>query len=71
MNIKLGSALRKLRIDRAMTLQQLSKKSGVQIATLSRMEHDKAQGTVNNYNKISKAYGMKLSDLFKEIEEAL
>ncbi len=67
--LKLGAALRKLRTDRNMTLTQLSKLSGVQLATLSRMENDKMVGALESYAKIAKAYGMKLSELFRKIEE--
>ena len=52
-----------------MTFQQLSKLSGVQLATLSRMEHDKMVGHLNSDVKIAEAYRMKLSGLFNEIEK--
>lgn len=67
--IKLGTALRKLRTEHNMTLVQLSQLSGVQIATLSRMENDKAVGHLESYYKIAEAYGLKLSELFREIEK--
>ena len=66
--MKLGLNLRQLRLKKNMTLKELAKVSGVQIATLSRMEHNRMTGHLNSYEKIAKAYGMKLSELFKEIE---
>lgn len=68
-HLNFGNQLKKLRILHKYSLKQLSKLSGVQIATLSRRENDKAVGCLESYVKIAKAYGMKLSELFEEIEE--
>jgi len=51
-----------------MTLKELSEKSNVQVATLSRMEHDKMTGTLESHMAICKALGIPLSDFYREIE---
>jgi transcriptional regulator with XRE-family HTH domain len=51
-----------------MSLQQLSKLSGVHIGTLKRMESDKVGGHLNSYLKISKAYDMPPSQLFLALD---
>jgi len=67
--LKIGEALRNLRQRRKLSLVDLSKISGVQLATLSRMENNKAVGSLKNYKCIAKALGLKLSELFAELEK--
>lgn len=67
-DLKFGKALRVLRQQRNLTLKAMSKLSGVQLATLSRMENDKSIGNMKSYMNIAKALGLKLSELFGEIE---
>ena len=62
--LKTGEALRIVRQQRNLSLGELSKISGVQPATLSRMENNKAMGSLKNYMCIAKALGFKLSELF-------
>jgi transcriptional regulator with XRE-family HTH domain len=66
--MKLGNTVKKLRKERHLTLSDLSKQSGIQMATLSRIENHKANGSVNNYFRIAEALDMKLSELFLEYE---
>jgi quercetin dioxygenase-like cupin family protein len=66
--MKIGRKLKALRKDRKMTLKELSEKSGVQIATLSRMEHDIMTGTLESHISICRALGVTLSDFYKEVE---
>jgi DNA-binding Xre family transcriptional regulator len=63
---KIGGSLKNLRLRRKLSLRELSKISGVQIATLSRLENNKRQGTLTNYLCIAEAMGFKLSELFAE-----
>ena len=67
--MKIGKKLRILRKNRKMTLKELSEKSGVQIATLSRIEHDIMTGTLDSHMSICKALGISLSEFYREIEE--
>ena len=63
-----GKSLKVIRQRRKISLRGISDLSGVQIATLSRMESNKMVGTLRNYVNISRALGLKLSELFKELE---
>lgn len=66
--MKIGKKLGTLRRERKMTLKELSEKSSVQVATLSRMEHDKMTGTLESHIAVCKALGIPLSDFYREIE---
>ncbi len=66
--MKIGKKLKALRKDRKMTLKELSEKSGVAIATLSRMEHDIMVGTLESHINICKALGVSLADFYHELE---
>lgn len=65
----IGQALKSIRKKRNITLQKMSDLSGIQLATLSRMENNKVLGCLKNYVCIAKSLGMKLSELFTEIEK--
>lgn len=65
--MKIGDRIRQLRKTRKMTLVELSQKSGVQLATLSRMENLKMTGTLDSHINIAKALGVNLSELYKDI----
>lgn len=54
---------------RNLSLGELSKISGVQPATLSRMENNKAIGSLKNYMSIAKSLGLKLSELFAAMDK--
>ncbi len=68
--MELGRKLKSLRKERKMTLRELSEKSGVQIATLSRMENNSMTGTLDSHANICKAFGVSLADFYGEIESA-
>ncbi len=63
----IGQTLKKLREQRKMSLSILSKESGVQVATLSRIENLKMTGTLDSHMKIAKALGINLSELYTDI----
>ncbi len=56
----IGRTIRRLRIERNWTLRELSDKTGIQPATLSRMENNKMIGTLDAFNALSEAFKMKL-----------
>ena len=66
--IKIGEALRAIRKRNRLTLLEMSALSGVQSATLSRMENNKTTGRLDNYIAIANALGLRLSELFAETE---
>ena len=68
----IGNKMKELRKAKGVSLTELSEKSGVQLATLSRMENQKMTGTLESHIRIAKALGVDLTELYKDIEiEAL
>ncbi|MDP8299848.1 MAG: cupin domain-containing protein [Candidatus Tantalella remota] len=67
--MKVGRRIRQLRKDKNMTLEELSEKSGVALATLSRMENNKMTGTLDSHYRISKALSCSLSEFYRNIED--
>ena len=66
--MNLHEKLKSLRTQAGLTLQVLSKKSGVGIATLSRLENGSRKGTLRTHQKICDALDIELVDLFKETQ---
>ncbi|MBF0215634.1 MAG: helix-turn-helix transcriptional regulator [Candidatus Omnitrophica bacterium] len=67
--MELGHTLKELRKKKRLTLLELSNKSGVAIATLSRMENGRMTGTVGSHEQICKALDVSLSDLYRNLED--
>ena len=67
--MKIGSIIRQLRQNNDLTLEDLSKKSGMALATLSRIENDKMTGTLASHLKISRALGVTLAQLYSDLGE--
>ena len=65
--MELGKKIKDLRKTKNMKLKDLAEKSGVQIATLSRIEHLKMTGTLESHIKIAQALGVELIDLYKDV----
>lgn len=65
--IKLGKRLRELRQKQGLSLIELAKLSGQQIATLSRIEHDRMTGTVATHAKVAYFLNISLSEFYKGI----
>ena len=63
-----GQRIKELREAQRMLLTELSKKSGVQIATLSRIENLKMTGTLDSHMAIAKALGVDLPHLYRDLE---
>jgi len=60
--MKIGENIRKIRKARGIKLTELSNSSGVQIATLSRIENGKMQGTLDSLNSIAIVLGVTIND---------
>ena len=60
--------MKELRQKEGLSLIELAKASGVQIATLSRIEHDKMTGTVEAHAKIAYTLNTSLSDFYRGIK---
>ena len=63
----IGKQLKEIRQNKNMTLAQLAQKSGVQIATLSRIENDKMTGTLQSHLNIAQALAVDVTALYKDI----
>jgi transcriptional regulator with XRE-family HTH domain len=63
----IGSKIKEIRKSKAISLTELSEKSGVQIATLSRMENQKMTGTLESHIQIAKALDIDLTELYKDV----
>ncbi|MFC1594663.1 helix-turn-helix domain-containing protein [Candidatus Omnitrophota bacterium] len=66
--MNLGKTIRRIRKDQNLTLQELSNRSGVALATLSRIENNRMSGTLTSLKDVATAFGLRLSDLIKEAE---
>jgi len=66
----LGARLHTLRKAQRVTLVELAKSSGVDAATISRIETGKMTGTLECHLRLATALGVKLTDLYAGIEEA-
>jgi transcriptional regulator with XRE-family HTH domain len=66
--MNLGPRIKKFRTQKKISLTELSKESGVQIATLSRIEHGQMTGTLESHINISKALGIELIELYQDLD---
>lgn len=66
----IGARLRVLRKAQKVTLVELAKGSGVDAATISRIETGKMSGTLQSHLRLATALGVKLTELYMGIEEA-
>lgn len=64
----LGPRIRELRKQKNITLIELSQKTGVAQATLSRIETGTMIGTVESHQKIAEALGTGLADLYTAVD---
>ena len=63
----IGKRVQELRKVKGMSLTELAEKSGVQIATLSRIEHMKMTGTLESHMNIARALGVDVTQLYSAI----
>ena len=61
----IGETLYAIRKAKRISLTELSEKSGVQMATLSRIENKKMVGTLESHMQIAKALGIDVTELYK------
>jgi len=64
----LGPRIRELRKQKNVTLIELSQKTGVAQATLSRIETGTMIGTVESHMKVAEALGVGLADLYNAVD---
>src|SRR5262245_11782611 len=63
----IGTKIKEFREFKKRSLTELSKQSGVQLATLSRIENLKMTGTVESHMHIARALGVDITELYKEV----
>ena len=63
----LGHRIRTLRKARKLTLVEIAEKTGIDQATLSRLENEKMTGTLDSHMRIADALGVRLPDLYDQI----
>lgn len=64
----LGQRIRNLRKEKKLTLVEISQKTGVAQATLSRIETGTMIGTVECHEKVAEALGIGLSELYTGVD---
>ena len=64
----LGTRIRALRKEHGLSLEELSERSGVALATLSRLENSKGSGTFRTHQKIAEALGLAITELYKDFD---
>lgn len=67
--MELGELVRTLRQAQRLTLAELAKRSGIDQATLSRIETGKMTGTVESHRAIAQAMGLRLAELYAKWED--
>ncbi|MBF0385018.1 MAG: helix-turn-helix transcriptional regulator [Candidatus Omnitrophica bacterium] len=65
--LEIGAKIKSIRQQRNMTLVELADKTGIQIATLSRIENLKMTGTVESHINIAKALETDIATLYSDI----
>jgi transcriptional regulator with XRE-family HTH domain len=64
----LGQRIRTLRKEKSLTLVEISQKTGIAQATLSRIETGTMIGTVESHEKIAETLGIGLSELYTGVD---
>ena len=65
--MNVGNIIKKFRTEMKMTLLELSRKSGVALATLSRIENGRMTGTLKSHINIANALEVSLPELYKNL----
>ena len=63
----LGTRIQLLRKQRKITLVEMARKTGIDQATLSRMENEKMTGTLNSHMRIAEMLGLRLPELYEQV----
>ncbi len=66
--LKMGGILKKARLEKGMTLENLSSRCGYSKALISRIENNSVSPSISSLTKISQALSLKLYDIFAEVD---
>ena len=67
--MNIGPQIKRLRKHKKISLTELAKTSGVQIATLSRIENGKMTGTLQCHFMVAKALGVDVTELYHGLQD--
>ena len=67
----LGNRIRQLRKSKNLTLVEVAKSTGIDQATLSRIENGKMTGTLDSHRRIAEVLGIRLSELYDSVMQQL
>ena len=65
----LGERLRELRVNRNLTLKQVSEETSLSVSFLSLVERDKVSISVDNLERLARYYSVRLGQLFQGVED--
>lgn len=68
MGKELGERIKRLRIEKNLTLKNISEKTDLSISFISQLEHGKTSATLESFKKISDALGVSPSYFFTPLE---
>jgi transcriptional regulator with XRE-family HTH domain len=64
---RFGKRIRDLRLERSMSQEDVSQKTGIGRAGISRMEGGKAESCLGTMQALADTFGIRLSDLLKDV----
>ncbi len=67
--MNIGTRIKNLRKSKKLTLAELSRSSGVALATISRIENGVMVGTLESHMAIANALGINLPQLYNELDQ--
>ena len=67
----LGEKIRGLRKRKQLTIIEMAKTTGIDQATLSRIENGKMTGTLDSHRRIAEALGLRLPELYDSVMQEL
>ncbi len=66
----IGARLREMRQSRGLTLRQVAEASGISLSFLSLVERDKVSISVDNLERLTRFYGVRMAVFFQGAEES-
>lgn len=67
----LGERIRGLRKAKHLTIVEVAKSTGIDQATLSRIENGKMTGTLDSHRRLAEAFGLRLPELYDTVMQQL
>ena len=67
----LGERIRALRKAKHLTIVDIAKKTGIDQATLSRIENGKMTGTLDSHRRIAEILGLRLPELYESVMQQI